>query len=472
VIHSLDFVIFRNYHLNTPGQSTFTVDYAGAQREPAPFGSLPLKPLTFLGNRIVNENGKYKVTTDYNTFATYQLESERLPVTPGELLRVPYEVTVEPGGQIALGLLNTKRDLWYEEHVLGPGRHEGILETTVPFGETETSLVFRNYHLNAPGQSSFTIDYVHIDRAPALFSPERLMSLASLMSPPPSKVVFMPLPKAPPLFASPPGLSRFELTPTGQITGNLRISNVYSVTIGGKLHLTSKEYIVETNQYLQQPGSYIAAHTFALQAEASHIRGENHFFDAMIKSPYLSIFHGGSIHAEGETYLEAEANYQNAGSMVSDKTLKAKLGNVYVLGDTHGKEKTLLDIPYLPPLSEMSNSTHPLLTQSKNLHLTTHQDVCLDQPLNFTYDFTLKAPAIRLRDRINRTNDSRKSLTFITTERDLIVDEFFIGAREIYLNAARELKTCRSVFEASGGTIDATAILPLVQVKYSRVPFE
>jgi hypothetical protein len=90
---------------------------------------------------------------------------------PGDTIRIPYAVTVEPGGHIAMGLIDTKKGGFYgEQLILTSGRHTGLFERRVPDGEMETSLIFWNYHLNTPGQSTFTVDYVGAQREPTPFA--------------------------------------------------------------------------------------------------------------------------------------------------------------------------------------------------------------------------------------------------------------------------------------------------------------
>lgn len=119
--------------------------------------------LTDKPDKVEEEGGNVRVTTDNNALATYQLISPRRSVIVGEKIKVPYEIVVEEGGKVSLGLLNTARNRWYGLEGLlfntetAPKTFKGVYERVVPEGETETSLVFRNYHLGAAGQSIFTI---------------------------------------------------------------------------------------------------------------------------------------------------------------------------------------------------------------------------------------------------------------------------------------------------------------------------
>jgi hypothetical protein len=106
-------------------------------------------------------NGTLTITTDNNANATYQAETQREKVTPGQKFTIPYEITVEKDGKISFGVLNTQRNSWIDKEVilLTPGLHKGIKEVIIPQGETEISLVLRNYHLTSnggAGQSKFT----------------------------------------------------------------------------------------------------------------------------------------------------------------------------------------------------------------------------------------------------------------------------------------------------------------------------
>jgi TPR repeat protein len=114
-----------------------------------------------MAQKIEREGRQIKVTTDNNASASYQLESETFPVNPEETIHVHFNITVEEGGIIALGLLDTSMCNWYGlEVLLKAGHHEDSFERIVPSGESKASLVVRNYHLGTPGQSTFTIDEI------------------------------------------------------------------------------------------------------------------------------------------------------------------------------------------------------------------------------------------------------------------------------------------------------------------------
>jgi hypothetical protein len=109
--------------------------------------------------------GGTQVTTDFNKDASYILISQKMPVKSGEKLNLSYKITVAAGGMMSVGFLNTAGNGWYgEELVLKPGTHSGTLERVVPEGEKETTLVFRNYHLQNPGQTIFTIEKLQFNK--------------------------------------------------------------------------------------------------------------------------------------------------------------------------------------------------------------------------------------------------------------------------------------------------------------------
>lgn len=142
------------------------------------------------------ERGAIKVKTDNNKLASYQLEGKRFDVKPGDTIKIPYQIAVENGGKISLGLLNTARRGWYpmkgvpskHELILGPGLHTGTYETLVPEGESLASLVIRNYHLSKPGQSIFTINNLELEKEKVTEIPEK----GAIPVAPPPPPVFVP----------------------------------------------------------------------------------------------------------------------------------------------------------------------------------------------------------------------------------------------------------------------------------------
>jgi TPR repeat protein len=148
-------LVLRNYHLGTAGQSKFTAKL-GLEKEES-----NVIPLTFKKGTAVEyaeKDGILEITTDNNNLASYQAQTQREHVTPGETFQIPYEITVKKGGKIAFGVLNTSRKGWIggEAIFLEAGTYKGVKEVLIPPGESEISLVLRNYHLGIPGQSKFT----------------------------------------------------------------------------------------------------------------------------------------------------------------------------------------------------------------------------------------------------------------------------------------------------------------------------
>jgi hypothetical protein len=148
-------LVLRNYHLKTnggEGQSKFTAKL-GLEK-------MRTIPLTFkkgTAQEYKENNGILTITTDNNANATYQAETNRVSVTPGQKFKIPYDITVL-SGKMSFGLLNSKRNGWIggEAIFLKPGLYKNVHEVIIPEGETEISLVLRNYHLGTSGQSKFT----------------------------------------------------------------------------------------------------------------------------------------------------------------------------------------------------------------------------------------------------------------------------------------------------------------------------
>ncbi len=120
---------------------------------------------TGMAQKVENlANGSTRITTDNNNNASYQFESTRFPVKPGDILRLSYDVKVEKG-IISFGFLTTLRNNWYgDELLLKEGDCKGVYEREVPADETEASLVLRNYHLGAPDDSIVTVNKVKIEK--------------------------------------------------------------------------------------------------------------------------------------------------------------------------------------------------------------------------------------------------------------------------------------------------------------------
>jgi hypothetical protein len=172
------YLVFRNYHLGTPGQTIFTINSLDIGKEevkqqptaPSALSAseakvkIGLNPVGYAREIIHNQDGTIKVITDHSASALYQLESDRIPVKAGQKIKVPYNITVEPGGIMAVSLLNTNRDGWLHEKILEAGSQNDFFEVTVPEGEREAYLVFRNYHLGTPGQTTFTINSIELEK--------------------------------------------------------------------------------------------------------------------------------------------------------------------------------------------------------------------------------------------------------------------------------------------------------------------
>jgi tetratricopeptide (TPR) repeat protein len=120
--------------------------------------SIPLKFKKLYAKEYKDENGILTIKTDNNKNATYQAETQREKVTLDDEFEISYDITVENGGKMSFGVLNTKRDGWIDgEVILETGVHNGgIKNVKIPAGESEISLVLRNYHLGIPGESKFT----------------------------------------------------------------------------------------------------------------------------------------------------------------------------------------------------------------------------------------------------------------------------------------------------------------------------
>ncbi|MBY0293001.1 MAG: hypothetical protein K2W92_06930 [Alphaproteobacteria bacterium] len=100
---------------------------------------------------ITEENGVITVRTDNKGLHKYQLESERIPVTPGDRLKISYNITSSEDG-IVLGLLKTHRNGWLPESkvALKQGNQQGTVEVKVPEGESLPFFVFYNDQTRTP----------------------------------------------------------------------------------------------------------------------------------------------------------------------------------------------------------------------------------------------------------------------------------------------------------------------------------
>jgi len=67
---------------------------------------IPLKFTKGRAEEYAEKEGVITITTDNNANASYQAETQREEVTPGEKFKIPYEITVEKGGKMSFGVLN------------------------------------------------------------------------------------------------------------------------------------------------------------------------------------------------------------------------------------------------------------------------------------------------------------------------------------------------------------------------------
>ncbi|MBY0292765.1 MAG: hypothetical protein K2W92_05715 [Alphaproteobacteria bacterium] len=122
------------------------------QHVPAPV-PVPLKKASYNPSKsvVTEENGITTVRTDNKGLHKYQLESERIPVTPGDRLKISYNITSSEDG-IVLGLLSTHRDYWLPDSrvALRKGPQQGTVEVKVPEGESVPFFVFYNDQTHTP----------------------------------------------------------------------------------------------------------------------------------------------------------------------------------------------------------------------------------------------------------------------------------------------------------------------------------
>jgi hypothetical protein len=159
-------LVLLNYHLGTAGQSTFTAKLGLEKVEvqksiisiPEKTGNtIPLKFKKLYAQEYIEKDGTLTIITKNDNRASYQAETNRVKVTPGERFQIPYKITVEEGGKMAFGVLNSARNGWIGgEVVLTPGTYHKTHKIMIPKDESEISLVLLNYHLGTPGQSKFT----------------------------------------------------------------------------------------------------------------------------------------------------------------------------------------------------------------------------------------------------------------------------------------------------------------------------
>lgn len=120
------------------------------------------------GAVVANSNGIVTVLSDNTTLHTHQVKTGSFPVTPGELIKITYNITADAEGTIALDFLNSEGDNYYRETnpvFLKKGKQTGIFEAIVPEGESETSLIFYNNRVT-PLSTQFTIHSLKIEIFP------------------------------------------------------------------------------------------------------------------------------------------------------------------------------------------------------------------------------------------------------------------------------------------------------------------
>ncbi|MBY0293002.1 MAG: hypothetical protein K2W92_06935 [Alphaproteobacteria bacterium] len=128
--------------------------------------SVPLRKASYNPSEsvVIEESGIITVRTDNRGLHKYQLESERIPVKPGDHLKVSYNITSSEDG-IVLGLLNTHRAGWLPDSrvSLRGGSQEGIFDVVVPEGESAPFFVFYNDQTRTPS-TEVTIHSLRIEK--------------------------------------------------------------------------------------------------------------------------------------------------------------------------------------------------------------------------------------------------------------------------------------------------------------------
>ncbi len=134
---------------------------------------------------VVAKSGRIvTVLSDNTTLHKCQVETDRFLVTPGERIKITYNITADKEGTIGLDFLNSKRNDWYRRtmpFLLKEGKQTGTFEAIVPEGESETSLMFYNNRISFTS-TQFTIHNLKIEILPPLPSapPKTWTSLLTL----------------------------------------------------------------------------------------------------------------------------------------------------------------------------------------------------------------------------------------------------------------------------------------------------
>ncbi|MBY0291871.1 MAG: hypothetical protein K2W92_01090 [Alphaproteobacteria bacterium] len=116
------------------------------------------------GTVVTEESGIITVRTDNKGLHKYQLESEKIPVKPGDRLKISYNITSSEDG-IVLGLLKTNRAGWLPDSRvdLKGGPQQGTIEVLVPEGESLPHFVVYNNQTNTPS-TEVTINSLTIEK--------------------------------------------------------------------------------------------------------------------------------------------------------------------------------------------------------------------------------------------------------------------------------------------------------------------
>jgi hypothetical protein len=172
-------LVLRNYHLGTPGQTTFTLKRiqmriekpSNGEEGKAPITNV-LKSVKFESTRaalnfIEGTDGSYSLTTN-NDIATRLATTQRLRVNPGDKLSVEGDLEIKGDDLMCLGWLNTARQGYYSKKnssgqnedriLLKAGQSTICFDRTVPEGETETSLVLSKRLLGTTGQTTIALN--------------------------------------------------------------------------------------------------------------------------------------------------------------------------------------------------------------------------------------------------------------------------------------------------------------------------
>ena len=118
---------------------------------------------------LPNADGSITCITSSAKSHIFELETPRFFVKEGDKIKISYKIEIHPGGNVLLGLLNSKRNGWFGSKFvsLSPGAApaKGIFKRITPEGETETSLVLSIAGTQeTPCHSSFTVKSIKIKK--------------------------------------------------------------------------------------------------------------------------------------------------------------------------------------------------------------------------------------------------------------------------------------------------------------------